>query len=267
MDGYQQVGRLRCRREQVGTVEQHPRLGECSDREAVPGRDDLVVAGRAGAPFAGRQQHTADPVEPLGIGRISQPLEDRRAFLERARLGDAERPGCVGTVLRAERLGKLGRGPHVVGALAPVAVRIDGGGQAALGGAQLAQHELAGLLGDPAGQRVPRAPPQVGVDRGQQRVVVEHLLEVRHGPAAELRCSGRSRRRAGHRCPRGPSPRRSPRPSLRAHGLALQSARRSGAGTPASSTAGTWVRHRSRRGSGRSPPPGRPPRRRSGRPR
>ena len=58
------------------------------------------------------------------------------------------------------------------------------------------------------GERVAGQPPQLGVDPQQQRVVVQHLLEVRHGPACRPPRSGRSRRPAGRRCRRGPSARR-----------------------------------------------------------
>ena len=54
----------------------------------------------------------------------------------------------------------------------------------------------------------PGQPPPVGVHPGQQSVVVQHLLEVRHDPARRPRSSGQSRRRAGRTCRRAPSARR-----------------------------------------------------------
>ena len=54
-------------------------------------------------------------------------------------------------------------------------------------------------------KRISGAARPVRVGPQQQRVVVEHLLEVRHHPRARRRCSGRIRRPAGRRCRRGPS--------------------------------------------------------------
>ena len=65
-----------------------------------------------------------------------------------------------------------------------VAVRVQGRGQAALGGPQLGEASRRTSPGRPGGPARPGAPPQVRVHPGQQRVVVEHLLEVRHHPAA-----------------------------------------------------------------------------------
>ena len=74
--------------------------------------------------------------------------------------------------------------PHVEPALDPLAVGVQRGGEAALVGAQLGQQEVGGLPGHPLGQRVAGLPPPARVDAEQLRVVVEHLLEVRHHPAA-----------------------------------------------------------------------------------
>ena len=77
-----------------------------------------------------------------------------------------------------ERLGELRRRPDVVGALGALAVRVERGGEAALRRPQLAEQEVRDPLGGPDADR--GVPP--GVDPQQQRVVVEHLLEVRHHP-------------------------------------------------------------------------------------
>ena len=87
-------------------------------------------------------------------------------------------------------VGQLGRSPGIEEAFRAVAVRVQRGGQPAFRGAQLIEHPLAGFGGHPAGQRRPGAPPQVRVHPGQQRVVVEHLLEVRHHPAGVRRVAG-----------------------------------------------------------------------------
>ena len=56
-------------------------------------------------------------------------------------------------------------------------------GQAALRERELAKHVVERLLDDPVPALVPRHRPRVEVRRGQEGVVVEHLLEVRHEPA------------------------------------------------------------------------------------
>ena len=95
---------------------------------------------------------------------------------------DAKHARRVAAVLGAERRAELIGRPDVEGALRAVAVRIQSRGKAAFRGAELGYQPVAGPLGDAARQRAASPPPQVRVDPGQQRVVVEHLLEVRHDP-------------------------------------------------------------------------------------
>ncbi len=110
----------------------------------------------------------------------------------------------------AEFGGELGRRPDVVGAFgggagAVVAVGVQRGGEPALGGGQFGDEEVRGLQRDPAGQVGAGGAPQVGVDPDQQRVVVEHLLEVRHRPGRVDAVAGEAARElvvdaaAGHR--------------------------------------------------------------------
>ena len=135
-----------------------------------------------------------------------------------------------------ERLHELGRGPGVVLALDALTVRVQGRREAALGGAQLADHEVRGLARHPLPQRAAPA----GVEPEQLGVVVEHLLEVRHHPAGVHRVAREAAAElvvepaAGHRLAGRVEHR--PRP------------RRTGAagGTRAPSTAGTWGRRRTR---------------------
>ncbi len=65
----------------------------------------------------------------------------------------------------------------------PVRVGVLGGGEAAAGKAELAQHVVERLLDDGAVAGLPRHGPRVQVGGGEEGVVVEHLLEVRHEPA------------------------------------------------------------------------------------
>ena len=77
---------------------------------------------------------------------------------------------------------------------------------------ELAQHVVDGLLGDLAVALLADHLEAVEVRDGEQRVVVEHLLEVRHEPARRRSSSGGSRRRAGRTCRRAPCGRASSRP-------------------------------------------------------
>ena len=67
-------------------------------------------------------------------------------------------------------------------ALDAVGVRVLRRGEPALGQPQLPQHVVQGLLGHAAVALVPGHDPGVQVGRGEERVVVEHLLEVRDEP-------------------------------------------------------------------------------------
>ena len=83
-----------------------------------------------------------------------------------------------------EHLDQLGGRPGVGQALDAVGVGVESRGEAALGRAEVAQQERRSLLRDAPGERGVRAryPGEVGVGAQQQRVVVEHLLEVRYHP-------------------------------------------------------------------------------------
>ena len=88
--------------------------------------------------------------------------------------------GRPGAVLERRARPAARRGPRVELALDALAVGVQRGGEPALVGAQLAQHEVGGLRGHPLRHRAAPA----GVEAEQLGVVVEHLLEVRHHPAA-----------------------------------------------------------------------------------
>ena len=106
---------------------------------------------------------------------------ERPAVEHPAQLGD---PPAVRV---AEHLHELLGRPHVERALrrTPVGtggVGVQRGREPALGGAQVGQQPLGGLLDHTPGQRVRRGAPPVRVDPQELCVVVEHLLEVRHHP-------------------------------------------------------------------------------------
>ncbi len=186
----QQGGRVAGGRGEVRARQQQAALGQRRDGHPVPGRDHLVVAARADPGAARGQQGVADPGQALRVGGLGQPLEDRGAVLERAVLGHAERGGREVAVLGAEDGPQLGGPPDVELALLALAVGVQRRREPALLGPQLAQHPVAGLRGHPAGQLRAGAAPQVRVDPGEQGVVVEHLLEMRHDPAGVDRVPG-----------------------------------------------------------------------------
>ena len=108
-------------------------------------------------------------------------------------------------------------------------------------GSELPEHVVER---SPRRRPVPLLPghhPGVEVRRGEERVVVEHLLEVRDEPACVRRSSGGSRRRRRRTCRPRPSRRGSCGPSR------APRRRRGGAGARARTPAGTSGRARSRR--------------------
>src|SRR5262249_59889112 len=64
------------------------------------------------------------------------------------------------------------------------AVGVLGRREAALGPAEVAQHVVAGLARDAGERRLARYLPALQIARDELRLVVEHLLEVRHVPEA-----------------------------------------------------------------------------------
>ena len=107
-----------------------------------------------------------------------------------ARLGDVvdvgERLGPLG----AEDLADLGERPDVVLALDALAVGVLGRVEAPFGVGHPAEDVIHRLAGDAGERRVAGRLVGLEVDRGEQGVVVEHLLEVRDEPALVGRVAG-----------------------------------------------------------------------------
>ena len=109
--------------------------------------------------------------------------ESRVRILEVALLGDAvEAHHLVGVV--TTHLAELVDRPAVELALDALRVGVLGREEAALGVAEVAQHVGDDLLGDAPVTRLAGDLPSVHVGAQQQRLVVEHLLEVRHQPVS-----------------------------------------------------------------------------------
>ncbi len=95
--------------------------------------------------------------------------------------GDAEVADHLGGVGTAQRL-DLFEGPQVELAFDPFGVGVFGGVEPAVGMVQVAEHVLDDLLDDASIAREPDHEPTVQVRAGEQRLVVEHLLEVGDQP-------------------------------------------------------------------------------------
>ncbi len=80
--------------------------------------------------------------------------------------------------VRAQDLLELSRRPGVEAALLALGVRVDGRDERALGRGHVAQEEVGRAARHPGQLAPPRHLPGLGVGHRQQRVVVEHLLEV-----------------------------------------------------------------------------------------
>src|SRR5690606_2593611 len=152
VDVAQQGGRLACRPDQIGPFQQRPGLGQGGDRQAVPGGHDLVVAAGPYPGGAGGEQCGAYPCEAFGVVRVGRELQDGGAVLEGARLGDVEDRGRPRGVVGGQDVAELVGGPHVELAFHPLAVGVQRGGEATLGGAHFAQQPLGGLQRDAAAQ-------------------------------------------------------------------------------------------------------------------
>ena len=212
-------------------VEPPPGFRERRERKPVPGRDRLVVAQRLRTLVADRQQ-------PRACLLVDLAADDRAAVLE-----------------GREQLGRcaLLLGPGERQPLDAVRVRVLRRGEAALREEQLAQHVLDRLGGDLAVPLLAGDEPSVQVRRGEQGVVVEHLLEVRHEPAVVDRVAVEAAAEqvvhaAGRHLVEGlRGPCRAPR---------------AGAGTRARARSGTSAPGPSRRRPARTSPRGSAPRRR-----
>ena len=191
----EQVVRRAPRRGEVALVAEHLiRLRERRDHQAVPAREDLVVRARLDAQLARREQFRAR----LNHGRLElaalefqarrdlvrrlRPPQRTAPVLEVALVGDVPPLGGPAPDARAEHEVELLRRPDEELALLALAVGVLRAREGALGRHHLAQHPLAALARDPRVLGVARREVALEVRRHEQRVVVEHLLEVGDQP-------------------------------------------------------------------------------------
>ena len=120
---------------------------------------------------------------------LEQVRVDRRRpatcrMLRPSKFGPRSTPQCasIGVGVVPEQLAQLRLGPHVELALLALGVGVERGVEAALGAAHLAQRPVERLLAHAAEELLAGQLPGVQVGACEQRVVVEHLLEVRHEP-------------------------------------------------------------------------------------
>ena len=170
----------------VGSPERGAGLGQRGDHQRVPRGQALVVQAGADPVRAGLEQPAANLVERLRGWLGPSPLQDQ-GVLERSRAEVLERGGGQ---VRAEGIAQLGLAPHVELALDALGVGVERRAEAALGTAHLAQRPVERLAANPPEALPPRDLPAVEVGAGEQRVVVEHLLEVGHGPGGVDRVAG-----------------------------------------------------------------------------
>ena len=180
----QEGGAALGRRQQIGAPAEARALGQRRQRHAVPARERLVVERRLRARGPRLEQlgaHAREARAPLVVLGRSDERQHRRAF-EVALLRHA--PGALGElgVLVGEDLAQLRGRPRERRALDAVGVGVLGGGEAAVLERELAQQVVEHALGDLAPLLVAGHLPGREIRAREQRVVVEHLLEVRHEP-------------------------------------------------------------------------------------
>ena len=167
-------------------------VGQRGDHERVPGGQALVVEARAHAGRAGLEQALADATARLPVGpraRIRRPrlAQHVQAGLGMVRIGEVAalagaQPGDRGVGVGAELLPQFGHGPHVEASLDALRVGVQGGVEAALRAAHLAQRPAQRVHAHVQQVRLRGRLPAVQVRAREQGVVVQHLLEVRHRP-------------------------------------------------------------------------------------
>ena len=163
--------------EVVGALEHGAGLGQRRDHQRVPRGQALVVEAGPDAGRAGLEQPGADLGQRLGHRTAS--LEHDRAMLEAAA---APKYATASSYSSPEHRAQLVVGPHVELALDALGVGVERGVEATFGAAHLAQRPVERLAAHLAQPLLARDLPAVQVGARQQRVVVEHLLEVGDGP-------------------------------------------------------------------------------------
>jgi hypothetical protein len=150
---------------------------------ASPFHAVTTLSSRSGAADRLRRPALLSQLGPLPrIRRVGEQLERGGTVLERSVRSDVEELSRRGAVVAAEELAELGGRPDVSEAFDAVGVRVQRRGEAAVGRGETGEQEVGDLADDALGQGMAGEPPPVRVRTQQKRVVVQHLLEVRHHP-------------------------------------------------------------------------------------
>ena len=194
-EGVEQEGARGLRLPEGGVVPEHPvRLREGGHRERVPGQQHLVVEPRPHPAGARGEQPSPRPGQsrPHFVTRDAEPLrerlvvgnapEDRPAFP--VPLGAEVVGGGEQRRLRTQHFLDLRRLPDIEPALLALGIRVERREEAALGALHLPAHPVEGRPRRLGAAGIPGDPVRLEVRRNEQRVVVEHLLEVGNEPLA-----------------------------------------------------------------------------------
>ena len=194
-EGVEQEGARGLRLPEGGVVPEHPvRLREGGHRERVPGQQHLVVQPRPHPPGARGEQPSPRP----GQSRLHFVTRDAEPLRERLVVGNApeDRPafpvplgaqvvgGGEQRRLRTQHCLDLRRLPDIEPALLALGIRIERREEAAFGAPHLPAHPVEGRPRRLGAAGIPGDPVRLEVRRNEQRVVVEHLLEVGNEPLA-----------------------------------------------------------------------------------
>ena len=171
---------------QSGRANTLRRVGQRSDHQPVPVGQHLVVPAGADAPGAARKQLGAHGGERLLLLRgaeleVGEAVEDGVAFPV-ALVGDVVGLAEKGRVHWAQDVDDLGLAPDVELALLALAVGIERSGKAAALGDHLALQPVDRFLDARLVELVAALAVGLAQQVDEQRVVVEHLLEVRRQP-------------------------------------------------------------------------------------
>ena len=157
--------------------------GEGGDHQAVPGGQDLRVGERRRTARAGRIQLRPDLLQERQLVAVRDARQRKHvASLEIAFVGGAEQLRRPLAVRVAERFAKLRGGPDEERPFFPFAVGVGRRPECSRGIRHLARDVIEHLAGDPLDERLPRRLPALGVRQRQERVVVQHLLEMGDEP-------------------------------------------------------------------------------------
>ena len=181
---------------------------------ASPFQAATTLSSRSGRTRSARAASSrAGPTPTARVVRLLAQLQRRAAVLEGAALGDRQQGGRPGAVVGTEHLDQLRRGPDVEGALRPLGVGVQRGGERALVGQQLGEQEARDPAGHLAGLRRRRtARPSARRPTAAARCRRASSRSAAP-PRRGRRRSARTRRPAGRGSRRPPSRRASSRPS------------------------------------------------------